>query len=66
MARPTLTQRLAMCDEACANWKMEADMAEAYYKALEQHLRVHGCRCDFVEVANEPERKHRSRKVHAV
>lgn len=35
----------------------ERDMATAYYKALEDHLRMeHGCQHDFAEVANGPSR----------
>lgn len=30
---------------------VERDMAEAYYKALEKHLRAHGCDHDFAQVA---------------
>ena len=32
----------------------ERDMADAYYKALEAHLRgAHGCEHDFAQVAND-------------
>lgn len=42
-------------DSACMDVQTERDMAEAYYKVLEAHLRAeHGCTHDFAEVADGP------------
>lgn len=50
----TLEQKVAACDEVLLDWMLTADMYEAYSKALEEHLRIHGCKHDFVDVANDP------------
>lgn len=41
--------------EALVNVNEERDMAEAYYKTLEAHLRAHGCLHDFGDVAENPD-----------
>ena len=41
--------------DAYIDLAVERDMAEAYYKALEQHLRHHGCQHDFADIAERPE-----------
>lgn len=49
-----LEQRLEIARNVVLDWQVTADMYEAYSKALEEHLRIHGCKHDFVDVANDP------------
>lgn len=52
-ARQRMVEEAALM-ESLQDAQTHADMAEAYYKTLEAHLREHGCQHDFAEVANGP------------
>lgn len=51
--RKALLDELTALDNIYINISSERDMAEAYYKTLEDHLRAgHGCTHDFAAVAD--------------
>lgn len=39
---------------ACMDTEASYAMEQAYRTTLEGHLRVHGCACDFADVADDP------------
>jgi hypothetical protein len=53
MTKRQLLDEFVNADDAYINASSERDMAEAYYKTLEDHLReVHRCTHDFAVVAD--------------